>query len=233
MYGRRAGRPLLTFIAGALIIVVPWVVRNDVQLGTPVVGTTGSGFVAYQGHNPRADGGPSAAVAAEVVTPFAALPRTQREVQTNALASRLAREWATHHLVQEVRLVPRRLAHLYSSDSGGVDWIQVDRPAFSASGARRLTTLSDIAFFGLVALSVLGLPVWARRRDPRVWLVVAIVPFYTLIFGLLLIGDPRYHYIEYLPLAILAGASLATPLAAVREHVARLVDATIAQRSAA
>jgi hypothetical protein len=40
------------------------------------------------------------------------------------------------------------------------------------------------------------------------WAVFGIVPFYMIVFGVLFIGDPRYHYAIYIPLAVFAGPGL-------------------------
>ena len=39
--------------------------------------------------------------------------------------------------------------------------------------------------------------------------MLAVIPFYMLIFGVLFIGDPRYHYALYVPMAVLGGAGFA------------------------
>jgi hypothetical protein len=60
-----------------------------------------------------------------------------------------------------------------------------------------------------MGVALASLPVWWRRRDARFLAVVAIIPYYLLIFGVLFIGDPRYHYAMYIPMAVFGGAGLA------------------------
>ncbi|MHB8375765.1 MAG: ArnT family glycosyltransferase [Dehalococcoidia bacterium] len=208
-YGRRAALPLAALALGAAVIVVPWVVRNAVQMGEPIVGTTGAGRVAYQGHSATTADGTSLNAAAQLEQPYVGIDRTLLEVKTNSDGTRLAREWALHHRLQELKLIPIRLYYLFQNDSGGVTWIQSDKPWFGAAGADRLSRLSTFTFFGLVALALVGAPFWARRRDPRLWLVFSIVPLYILLFGVLFVGDPRYHYALYLPLSIFGAVTLA------------------------
>jgi hypothetical protein len=50
---------------------------------------------------------------------------------------------------------------------------------------------------------------WWRPRDLSRWLVFSIIPFYMVIFGVMFIGDPRYHYAMYIPLAVFSGVGLA------------------------
>ena len=126
------------------------------------------------------------------------------ELQSNKEGSRLAREWALDHPVEELRLVPKRLYRLFRSDESGVTWLQSNKPWFGAEGADRLIRLSSFVFFGLIAVALASAPRWWRPRDPRFWAIFGIVPFYMLIFGVLFIGDPRYHYALYVPITIFA-----------------------------
>jgi hypothetical protein len=45
--------PLAALAIGAAAIIVPWTVRNAIQMDEPLIGTTGSGRTAWQGHNPK------------------------------------------------------------------------------------------------------------------------------------------------------------------------------------
>jgi 4-amino-4-deoxy-L-arabinose transferase-like glycosyltransferase len=206
---RNALLPLAAFAIGGAAIVTPWVVRNQVQMGEPIVGTTGSGRVAYQGHNPDADGGASLVATTQLEAKFAGLSRKQIELQSNKEGSRLAREWALDHKLDELKLVPLRLYRLFRSDESGVTWVQSNKPWFGPSGADKLIRLSGFTFFGLIGVALISVRLWWRPRDPRFWAVFGIVPFYMLMFGVLFIGDSRYHYAMYIPIAIFASPGLA------------------------
>lgn len=214
-YRRRALRPLAAYALGAALIITPWAVRNEVQMGQLILGTTGSGRVLYQGHNSQADGGPSLTAVGQLEAPFSVLGRKQIELQSNKEGARLAREWALSHKLRELELIPRRMYQLFRSDESGVTWIQSNKPWFGAEGADKLIRLSSFAFYGLLALALAGLPLWWRARDTKRWAVLALVPFYMLVFGALFIGDPRYHYALYIPIAVFAGPTLAALWSAV------------------
>jgi len=201
--------PALAALAvGALLVITPWTLRNWVVLGEPLVGTTGSGRTMYQGHNPEADGGPSLIAVGKVEAPFAGLPRDEIEVRSNKAASRQAREWAFDHKVKELDLVGRRMWQLFRSDEAGVTWLQSNNPWFSPKNRDRLIHESTAYFWGLAAIAVASAPLWWRRRDARRLVVFAVVPYYMLIFGVLFVGDPRYHYAMYMPLAVFGGAGI-------------------------
>jgi 4-amino-4-deoxy-L-arabinose transferase-like glycosyltransferase len=206
---REAMLPLAGLAIGAALIVGPWTLRNEITMGEAIVGTTGSGRVAYQGHNPATDGGPSLAASNELEARFAGLPRKQIELQSNREGSKLSREWAWDHKLDELRLVPKRLYRLFRSDESGVTWVQSNKPWFGTEGADRLIRLSSFSFFGLIAVALASAPLWWRARDQRFWSVFAVVPFYMVTFGVLFIGDPRYHYALYIPITIFASTGLA------------------------
>jgi hypothetical protein len=208
-YRRQAALPLAALAIGAAVIVTPWVVRNEVQMHALILGTTGSGRVAYQGHNPDTNGRDSLAAYFSLEQPYKGLSRTDIEVKANADGSRLARSYALHHTLRELQLIPMRTWQLFASDDAAVTWIQVDKPWFSAAGADKLIRLSSFTFFGLIALAVAGAPFWFRRNDLRIWLILSVVLFYMVVFGVLFIGITRYHYALYIPLSIFGSVSLA------------------------
>lgn len=208
-YRRDAVLPLAALATGAALIVVPWTVRNAITMDQLIVGTTGAGRVMYQGHNPETDGGPSLIATGQLEAQFAGLPRKDLELKSNKEGSRLAREWAKDHPVDELRLVPKRLYRLFRSDESGVTWVQSNKPWLGAEGADKLIRLSSFAFFGLIAVALASARLWWRPSDPRFWAIFGIVPFYMLIFGVLFIGDPRYHYAMYVPITLSASTGFA------------------------
>jgi 4-amino-4-deoxy-L-arabinose transferase-like glycosyltransferase len=217
-YRRNALIPVAAFAVGAAIVVTPWVIRNEIQFGEPIAGTTGAGRVAYQGHNPIADGQPSLTAALETEAPFAGLPRDEIEIRSNKAASRAAREWAMAHKLEELKLIPQRMYFLFRNDEAGVTWTQSNKPWFGQEGADRLTRFSTFTFFGLIALALAGAPLWWRTKDLARWAVFAIAPFYIVMFGVLFIGDPRYHYALYLPICVFASVGLAAIWRMTREQ---------------
>jgi 4-amino-4-deoxy-L-arabinose transferase-like glycosyltransferase len=207
-FRRRALLPLLALAAGAAIVVTPWTVRNHIHFDQWIVGTTGAGRVVFQGHNEKTDGGPSLEAFWRLEQDYKGLSRKEIELKANKDGSKLAREWAQDHKLEELRLVPRRMYMLFRSDESGVTWVQSNKAWFGTEGADRLIRLSSAMFYGLIALSLAGWPLWWKTFDTRRWAVFGIVPFYMIVFGVLFIGDPRYHYALYIPLAIFSSTSL-------------------------
>lgn len=218
-YRRQAAVPIAALTLGAVIVVVPWVVRNEVQMGEPIIGTTGAGRVAYQGHNPETNGGESFITYFKLEEPYrGTLDRTEIEVRANSDGMRLARTYAWDHKLRELQLVGKRMYLLFRNDEAGVQWIQVNKPLFLTASAEKLSRLSDFSFFGLIAVVLAGAPFWWRWRDLRMWVVFAVIPFYMLLFGVLFIGNPRYHYAMYIPFAVFAGPGLRELWRMTSEH---------------
>jgi hypothetical protein len=209
----KALAPLALFALGALLIVGPWTLRNQLTMGEAIAGTTGSGRVAFQGHNPNSDGGPSLdavfQLEADIIKAHPGLGLKELELYSREEGSRLAREWALDHKIKEFKLVGRRMHLLFRSDEAGVTWLQSNRPWFSPSTADRLINFSTAWFWGLAALALASAPIWFRWRDMRRMVVFAVVPYYIIVFGVLFIGDPRYHYALYIPMAVLGGVGIA------------------------
>jgi len=216
----RAALPVAALACGAALVVVPWTVRNTVSLGEPIVGTTGAGRTMYQGHNPDADGGPSLIAASQLEARFAGQDRKTIEVESNKEGIRLSREYALDHPLDELRLIPRRLYHLFRSDEPGVTWLNTNNPLLSPQTSDRLIRLSSFVFFGLIAVALASATRWWRPRDLAFWAVFSVVPFNIVIFGVLFIGDPRYHYALYLPLAIFAAPGIGALVRLTRASLA-------------
>lgn len=205
----RAVSSLILFGFGALVIITPWTIRNHSSMGEWIVGTTGAGRVMYQGHNPRTDGGPSLEAFYLLEQNYGPLDRVERELRANRDGTRLAREWAWDNKLKELELVGRRMFLLFRSDESGVTWIDSNKEYFDKENSAKLIHLSSFVFFGLIAFALASIPLWWRLRDTKFWAVFGIVPYYMIIFGVLFIGDPRYHYALYVPITIFGGVGLA------------------------
>ncbi|HXF51946.1 MAG TPA: glycosyltransferase family 39 protein [Dehalococcoidia bacterium] len=200
-------------VVGMSIAFAPWVLRNRIQMDAWIPGTTGVGRVMLQGHNPETDGGPSLNVVVQFESQFADLPLPRREVEANREAQRQALEWALDHPLEEFKLTFSRLALLYRSDKAGVEWIQSNKPWFGREGADRLVAFSNAYYYALVGLAVVGAPAWwVLRRGSAMLVALLPIAYYTLLFGVVFIGNDRYH-VPILPfVAVLAAAPVSLVL---------------------
>lgn len=198
---------------GILTFVVPWSVRNAVQLDAPIFGTTGLGQVLRQAHHPDADGYPEYWIASELWDRYAHVPLPEREVRVNTAGIRESLSYIRKHPGRELQLVPQRFAAFYRGDRGALAWNRVPNGAgaqeLSAGAAGRLGVLSDAYYYAVLGAAVLGLPFWARRLRGRHVLLLGPVIAYSAVWALLFTSEARYHF-PLLPIfALLAAIGLA------------------------
>lgn len=213
---------------GMSVAFAPWVIRNRIQMDAWIPGTTGVGRVMLQGHNPETDGGPSLKVVHQFESQFADLPLPEREVRANREAQQEAIEWALDHPLEEFKLVFSRLALLYRADKSGVEWIQSNKPWFGREGADRLIAFSNAYYHVLLGLAAVGAPAWWAMGNGRKVLVALLpIAYYTLMFGVLFVGNDRYH-VPILPfVAVLAAAPVSLILMRTAERWREFRAATV------
>jgi 4-amino-4-deoxy-L-arabinose transferase-like glycosyltransferase len=190
------------------IVISPWLVRNAIVMKSPVF-STGIGDALCDSRHEGAKG--YFEIAEQYcLAGYEHLPLDEQEVKRNRENTRKAFEFVIHHPADEARLMFWRGYYAYRDDHEMLLTIDAD-PTHPLRGSKFvpvLETLSDFYYVTVVALALLGLPLFLRGRETkRVFLVLvgmgmAATPF-------LLFGDPRYH-VPVLPfLAIGAAATLA------------------------
>ena len=205
----------VAFVAMGLVLT-PWTVRNVVRLHYPVVVSTGAVANLLAGHWSGADGTGTFAAGNPIQEEYKHLPNPEREVAVYRAHIRKAVAWAVRNPWKEITLVPRKLYHLYRGDSSAVQWIET-RPVMGQEQVDWFTTASNGYYYVVGGWILLSLPAWWYLRDPRRLLLMLTVLYFSLIFGAVFVGDPRYHF-ALVPAAVV----LASPaLVVVWEHMRR------------
>jgi 4-amino-4-deoxy-L-arabinose transferase-like glycosyltransferase len=215
---RRSLLPAAVLMLAVAALFVPWTIRNERTMGAFIPGTTGAGRVALQGHHPMSEGIPSLEIFGRIENEYASLGRKEREVKVNSEGLYRARTYAWDHKLDELRLLPRRMFGLFRSDESAITWTQSNKPVLGEETAKRLINLNTWIFYGTVGFALLSWPLWWRTRDTKRLLVFAPVPFYMLMFGVIFIGDPRYHFGMYATLVVFASTGIAMVLRMTREQ---------------
>jgi 4-amino-4-deoxy-L-arabinose transferase-like glycosyltransferase len=180
----------------ALFTLIPWTVRNAMQLHGFVPVATNLGETLCIGHQPGATGGliPNSDYCvhgyhvAQLMTPH-------DEILRSAHATRAALHYVKQHPADEIALLPRKLYYLMRSDHEGLTIASSTGyyKMFRGSYQRVLVDLGDTWFFAMCALalgSVVG--VWRHRRDAAtVLLVLTAVGLLAIPLGLY--GIERFH----------------------------------------
>ena len=124
--------------------------------------------------------------------------------------------WAVRHPWDEVTLVPRKLYHLYRADDPAMLWTQ-NHPVLGEEQVDWFGTIANGYYYVVGGWILLSLPVWWSLRDPRRLLLIMTLAYFSFIFGVVFVGDLRYHFA-----LVPAGVVLASPaLVVVWEHVRR------------
>lgn len=195
---RLVGEGMLV-LAIAALTVLPWTIRNHVQLGHWVAVSTNGGYTLLTGNHDTATGDytPDAPVVKELM----ARPGLD-EVQRDAEARRLGVAWISQHPDRFVRLLPRKFLRLWLPD-GEAEWAyQGGAPGYARFEIvyRAVRVLNQgfyvllmaafaIAFFAMIA---------RRRRDGQRWIGWWLLPYgialYPTLICLAFSGQSRFHY---------------------------------------
>src|SRR3954463_1750897 len=189
---RRAWRDTAVVAAVMLLTVAPWTIPNAVAVHGFVPVATNTTATLCSGHTPDANGGPVYHSPAEL----AALGKLS-EVDSSARIRDDAIDWAVHHPLRELELIPLKLKALAKGDSEVVwTWI-------NASGARPLagsetavvTRLADAASYALIAALLLTVVLHGRFlwRVPAMRAMLVFMAAAIPLYGFIYYGNVRYR----------------------------------------
>lgn len=203
----------------ALMVFVPWTIRNAAQMDAFVPSSTNLGDTMCMSRFPGSDA--SFAFAVHQWCADSTLP----EVERNSANIRAALRFVRDHPGEEVQLIGRRFARMMAHDHITLDEV-VNNWGITSSSRTRLPFLawwSDVYYWSMMALAIPGVAVLARDRrgSPRVG-VLACAAVTLLVIPLGLWGAPRFH-VPLLPLLAIAAATTVVQLAALA-HARRAVS---------
>lgn len=218
LLSRHGWRPALRHtgivVAGAVIVVTPWLVRNAVVMGEPTL-STNTGDNLCIGRRIDAPGG------FEIDNPrclqgdFDHLERPEYELERDDFGRRQAIDFIREHPDEEVRLWFRRAYQLFRDDADGVAAAESygdDR--FLRAGHRELLRDVSNAYYAVVGtLGVVALGALVVRRprfDPRA-VFLGLTFLGVLAPPIVFFGDPRFH-VPAAPLVAIAIGALGAEL---------------------
>jgi len=205
--GWRRALAHVTWVGIAVVAVVtPWLLRNIDAMGTPVL-STNLGDDLCIGHNPQATG--RFVLADPCLGRHEELPSPEREIRRDEDNRELAIDYALSHPRDEASLLRRKVMGLFANDYDGLDAAEsFGQSRFLTSGARGvLRFVSNLWFWGVTAVAVLGLPILFSRKDPRRLLLALSLVAVTLL-PLAFFGEPRFKLPSLPLLAIPAAVTL-------------------------
>lgn len=219
---RNGWRPALRHtgivVAGAVVVMAPWVVRNAVVMGQPTLSTnTGDNLCigrrvdapgSFEIDNPRCLAGD-----------FDDLERPEYEIERDAFGRRQAIDFVREHPGEEARLWFRRAHHTFRNDADGVAAVESygDDVFLTARQRDALKTASNVfyAVVGPLGVAALGWLVLRRPRGSPPAVLLGLTFLGVLVPPIVFFGDPRFH----VPAAPVVALALGVAGAAVADRV--------------
>ena len=195
---RLIGEGLLV-LALAALTVLPWTIRNEVQLGHWVAVSTNGGYTLLTGNHDTATG--DYTPDAPVVKDLMARPGLD-EVQRDTEARQLGMEWIITHPDRFLKLAPKKFLRLWLPD-GEAEWAyQGGAPGYANAELvyRAVRVLNQGYYVMLMAAFAVAffLMIARRRRDGQRWIGWWLLPYgialYPTLICLVFSGQSRFHY---------------------------------------
>jgi 4-amino-4-deoxy-L-arabinose transferase-like glycosyltransferase len=205
-------RAAVLLVAMALT-VLPWTIRNAIVMKAFIPVSTNASTTLWSGHNPAANGGPTYAPPSLLARVPHNLHSPAGEVAEARLLRREAVRWASHHPIDDLALIPRKLLALNQPVS------RVFGTWFNARGDRQVGATSRRVFgavgntvsYLLLLATLASLVLVGVRRlwriHPGMQGVLAYLALCLFAYGFVYYGQYRYR-MPMEPLMLL----VATPL---------------------
>jgi hypothetical protein len=193
--GRSRALRLLAAVGCALVVVAPWVVRNDIALGAPTLSTNDGVTLAWANCAQTYHG----ARLGYFDPACANHPLAGNEVHQSAVLRRQALRYASDHIGRLPVVILARLART---------WGLFD-PFQGSNSEGRNPHVSDVGvvmYYPLALLAIFGAAAWWRRR-PEFWVLMAPIVLVTLTAAVTF-GSLRLRYLAELPLVLLASLGI-------------------------
>ena len=199
----------LVLLAGVLVCIVPWTVRNEVRLHAFVPISTNTGDNLCIGH---ADGATGAFTPLEsCATKYQFLDGLPAELGSDRAKQRIALRGMVDNVDREPWLLWQRTYFTWvrDGDHDGLFAVQSYRQDrwMALLTEARLIALADWVYWLVVGAGLAGLVQLARRREPEALVLVGSTVM-TALVPLLFFGDQRFK-VPVIPLLIIAAACLA------------------------
>ncbi|KMS55441.1 glycosyl transferase [Novosphingobium barchaimii LL02] len=209
----------------AVLTVLPWTIRNEVQLGHWIAVSTNGGYTLLTGNHDTATG--DYTPGAPVVKELMARPGLN-EVTRDAEAGRLGIAWITQNPDRFLALAPKKLARLWLPD-GEAEWAyQGGAPGYArfeiVYRAVRVLNQGYYAALMLTFAAAFFVMIARRRRDGQRWIGWWLLPYGIALYPTLIClgfsGQSRFHYPVMPWVCITAGWLVMTALGRLGERTA-------------
>jgi 4-amino-4-deoxy-L-arabinose transferase-like glycosyltransferase len=212
---RSGWRPFLRrsalLLAGVMLVMGPWTIRNFIVFRAPVFVSTAVGYALWQGNRADAYNPHDWGFDVKFLDEFADVPYPRKEVEMNNAETREAMDFIVHHPGTETKLLFEKVYHLYREDATGLVWIDGHGGQSSIPDTLepKLATVANSYYFVVLGWVALTVPFWFSWRDRSRFLLPLTLLVLT-VTHLAFIPEPRYHFAFIPILCVLAAQGVVT-----------------------
>ncbi len=187
-------RPFALAMLTAALVLAPWVYRNLVVMGEPIIVSTNGGMSLLAANNP--------AMGTDLRTDYDDNDQLVRAVKFSVSdqvgADRRARtaawNWIASNPVRFLALMPKKLFRLWAPD-GESEWLfQAGYSNYEKHKVwfRAVRIGNQVIYIGLLAMCALALPKVFDRNDPATWTLPLLLAFFSVLC-MVFSGQSRYR----------------------------------------
>jgi len=200
-------RSAAVLACGAAAVVVPWTVRNAVQMDAFVPISTNTGQNLCIGHNPEARGAFNLSL--YCFGELDVLFTPANEVERDQVIMQRGQDWLSSNLGAEPWLIARKTWYTLHDDRGSLIAATSygEDPWLSQTAFDWLARSADTAWYLLAVLAVGGAVLRTRSADRRYLALIAISAG-ALLVTWVFFGDPRFKVTMLPPMAVFAGVAV-------------------------
>jgi len=224
---RSLPRVVVPLAAGAALLIVPWMFRNEAVMGRPYLINDNLGYNLRLAHAPYSKG--TSVPPQDLWDERPGISFKEREIFFDDEGRSRALTYAREHPGRELELAVRRVGYLLRSDAeASVLWSE-SLGVTPISGSGLFVLLGDAFYYPLLLLAIASLLVLPRSRTwLALWSALAMWVGLHLVFA----GEPRYHVPIMPVLAILAAAVILRVVEAIAPQAAATRATADAERVA-
>ncbi|WP_174290812.1 hypothetical protein [Sphingomonas bacterium] len=207
-------RALLIVHVAMAAVILPWTLRNERALGSPVLVSTNGGIALFTGAYDGATGDWTGWETTPVWdrSGIGYDQRVERQVELNDRFQSLAKGWIVAHPLRWTALGVKKMALLWRKDSDAF-WSMHESYPDEERGWTIVAVVDQLYYFAILLLAVPALVVGGRgivRRDADTRLaLLGCMPAFVTLTAFAFTGQIRYHFPAMPFLIVAAGWTLA------------------------
>jgi 4-amino-4-deoxy-L-arabinose transferase-like glycosyltransferase len=201
----------------AIVLIIPWSIRNYVAMHTFVFLSTNDGENLYIGNSEFANGRFQFGVGMWILNQFSDLPPNEQEAMASNAMMREGLRFMFTHPGKELQLTGSKIRALYEDDEDGLRWIEAPEVGKPIGNRSLWKNIANVYYFSVLALAGVGLVPWWRQRRGALLLPLLLIGVFTL-GQMLFFATSRFHVPMLPSFCLLAAAGIVAGVEYVRSR---------------